>query len=215
MNVFCVYWGNKYDVSYVYALKEMVNKYLTVPHTFKCITTEKIEGINTMLPYVPYYGWWQKIGLFSPRVATEPSIYFDLDVIITGNIDYLADYTSTFSAPANWAASGHGGIQSSVMCWPGNWNYPYEKFNYLNDKKKYWGDQEYLTELLGNNWNAIPHVGSYKYHCKNEIKKDLKIICFHGKPDPHEVTDKWILPYTLTLNKLIKLSNQSVLEKVL
>ncbi len=214
LTILCVYWGDKYDISYVYALKEMVKKNLTIPHTFKCITTEKLEGIQTVLPFVPYNGWWQKIGLFAPRIAIGPTIYFDLDVVITGNLDYLVNFTNTFSAPANWAESGHGGIQSSVMCWPGNWSKPYDHFDYVNDRERLWGDQEYLTELLKDNWVKIPGIGSYKYHCKNNLPKDLKVICFHGKPDPHEVNDNWLLPFTQTLITRIKSNKPSYLNKV-
>ena len=84
LTVYCVYWGDKYDKAYVYALKEMVDRNLTIPHEFVCITTDKFEGIQTKLPFVPYHGWWQKIGLFAPFIAQGPSLYFDLDVVITG-----------------------------------------------------------------------------------------------------------------------------------
>lgn len=204
LTVFCVYWGDKYDVAYVHALKAMVEKNLTIPHDFKCITTQKIEGVQTVLPFVSYQGWWQKIGLFAPHIATGPSIYFDLDVVITGNIDYLVNFTNSFSAPKNWAASGHGGIQSSVMCWCGNWHLPYNKFDYPKDRERLWGDQEFLTELLKDDWQKITGVGSYKYHCKNGIPKDLNVICFHGKPDPHEVSDPCLLQYTQMLIMSIK-----------
>lgn len=214
LDVFCVYWGDKYDVAYVHALKEMVGKHLTVPHNFKCITTQKIEGVQTVLPYVPYYGWWQKIGLFAPRIATNRSLYFDLDVVIIDNIDYLADYTNRFSAPPNWAQSGHGGIQSSVMAWPGNWFKPYEQFNYLIDRARLWGDQEFLTELLGDDWQKISNVGSYKYHCRNGKPEDLSVLAFHGKPDPHEVSDEWLLPYIQTLITNINENKPNILDKV-
>lgn len=206
LTVFCVYWGNKYHKGYVYALKEAVKQNLTIDHDFICITTEKLPGIMTRLPFVPYHGWWQKIGLFAPTITTGPSIYLDLDVIITGNIDYLADYTNTFSAPANWAQSGHGGIQSSVMCWPGNWTEPYERFKPLwpEVSKRLWGDQEFLWEMLGDNWQRIPGVGSYKYHAKSGIPDWMKVCVFHGKPDPHEVNDQWILSRTSTLRSHIK-----------
>lgn len=203
LTVWCVFWGDKYDKAYVYALKEAVEKNLTIPHEFKCITKEALPGIQTRNPPVPYRGWWQKIGLFYPGVATGPSLYFDLDVVISGNLDYLADYTDTFSAPSNWAKSGHGGIQSSVMAWPGKWHLPYEKFNYAVDSERLWGDQEYLWELLGDKWQPIPHVGSYKYHCRANIPDWIRVICYHGKPDPHEVNDAWVLPYTSTLRSLI------------
>lgn len=215
LTVWCVLWGDKYNSAYVYALKEMVEKNLTIEHRFICITKQKLDGIMTRNPPVPYEGWWQKIGLFAQGVSNGPSIYLDLDVVIVGNIDYLADYTDTFSAPANWAASGHGGIQSSVMCWPGKWHKPFTEFNYQIDKAKFYGDQEYLWNMLGDNWQKIDHVGSYKYHVRpnGSIPDDMRIMCFHGKPDPHEVTEPCMLPYTSTLRSLIKSSMETVSQK--
>lgn len=212
LDVFCVYWGNKYNIAYVYALQEMVAEYLTVPHHFKCITTDTIPGVDTVLPFVPYYGWWQKIGLFAPNIATKRSIYLDLDVVITGNIDYLVNFTHRFSAPANWAQSGHGGIQSSVMAWPGNWQIPFLKFNYREHCELFYGDQEFLTYILKKEWLIIPGIGSYKYHCKKGKPDNKNIICFHGKPDPHEVKDDWLLPFTQTLHTNIKLNKPNHLE---
>ena len=221
LTVLSVFWGNKYDKGYVYALKEMVEKNLTIPHDFKCITTEPLPGIQTVLPFVPYDGWWQKIGLFAPTIATGPSLYFDLDVLITGNIDYLAEYTDTetLAAPANWAQSGHGGIQSSVMAWRGRWTIPFDMFRYKwKDRKElasghtqfgnkvYWGDQEFLWDILGDNWKRIEGVGSYKYHVRpnGEVPDWMNVCVFHGKPDPHEVNDPCLSAYTTTLRNHIK-----------
>lgn len=216
LDVWCVCVGDKYHTGYVKALQEAVQKYLTIPHNFKCITTSKIEDVHCVLPFAPYQGWWSKLNLFAPRMAQRPAIYLDLDVVIVDNIDFLAEYTDTFSAPANWAQSGHGGIQSSVMAWPGNWSDPYQDFDYQNDSKRLWGDQEYLWELLGDDWRKIPHVGSYKYHIRptGQIPDWLKIACFHGKPDPHEVNDQCLSAYTTTLHRNIKSSMASGSEIV-
>jgi len=204
ITVFCVCVGDKYHSGYVYALREMVENFLTIPHEFKCISDKELIGIDTIKPVKAYHSWWSKLNLFAPGIATGKSIYLDLDVVITKNIDYLAEYTDTFSAPANWAQSGHGGIQSSVMCWPGNWSKPFDDFNYENDSSRLWGDQEFLWELLGDDWQKVQHVGSYKYHCRENIPDWLHVCAFHGKPDPHEVKDEWMLPFTATLHSHIK-----------
>lgn len=209
LTVWCVCTFDKYDSGYVYNLKEMVENNLSIPHEFKCITTRKLEGIHTVFPALPYQGWWSKLNLFSR--ADGPSIYFDLDVLIVDSIDYLADFTDNFSAPANWAQSGHGGIQSSVMCWPGSWTYPLEHLQWPQARSKYWGDQEYLWDLLGEDWQRIPGIGSYKYHVRpaQQIPEGLSTIVFHGKPDPHEVDDPCISSFTATLRNHIKSSTDS------
>ena len=226
LTVWCVCIGEKYDSGYVYALKEMVGKYLTIPHHFKCITKRKLEGITTVLPPVPYQGWWGKMGLFAPLVATGPSLYFDLDVVLTKNIDYLADYTEeTFAAPENWARSGHGGIQSSVMAWSGNWNEPYNRIKPLwpgtptSDGylilggKRFWGDQEFLWDMLGDYWTRIPGIGSYKYHCQAEIPNWLKVCVFHGEPKPIEVHDPWISSFIAPLRRYINVNTHGGSQK--
>jgi len=195
LNVWSVCVGDKYPIGYVLALKKMVADNLTIEHQFNCITTHKIDGVNCIKPFLPYSGWWSKLNLFSPRVPEGPNIYFDLDVIITGNIDFLYSFAlCKFAAPENWAQSGHGGIQSSVMAWNGTWRRPFEEVQkqWPDIRKRLWGDQEFYWELLGDDWIRIPGIGSYKYHCKNGLPKELKVITFHGKPDYHEVDAEWI-----------------------
>ena len=163
-----------------------------------------MDGINCVAPICAYEGWWQKTSLF--EVANGPSLYFDLDSVIVGGLDYLVPYTNyKISAPANWAESGHGGIQSSVMAWNGEWKEPYRKLNYEEAKNRLWGDQEWLTELVGKDFKRIPHVYSYKYHCKPSCSfpVDASVITFHGKPDYHEVGQKWVKDYMSTYTSIL------------
>ena len=169
----------------------MVERHLDAPHTFKCLTDKSIPGVVCVKPLKPWHGWWQKLCLFGQ--AEGPSLYFDVDVVITGSLDYLVPFTrNVLAAPANWGQSGHGGIQSSVMAWNGTLREPYQKFNYGVDSKRLWGDQEYLSELYGDNFIKLPGIYSYKYHCRNGLPGDCSVAVFHGKPDPHEVSDAWV-----------------------
>jgi hypothetical protein len=223
LSVWAVCVGDKYHPGYVYALKEAVERHLSVPHVFKCITEHELPGIQTVEPLEPYPGWWSKMNLWA--LATGPSLYFDLDVVITGSLDYLFPYTQheyQFAAPANWARSGWGGIQSSVLAWRGNWSDPFDKiagewpgtvdadgYRTLGGKK-YWGDQEYLWEMIGDCWIRIPRVYSYKYHCRSgKPPSDMAVCVFHGSPKPHEVYDEWLLPSTSILRSRISSSTGS------
>lgn len=191
ITVYSVLWGDKYPVDYVYRLKSMVQRNLTVPFQFVCITDQEIDGVKCIKPLVHWHGWWQKLSLFG--VADGPSLYFDLDTVITGNIDFLVPYTeNVLSAPANWGQSGHGGIQSSVLAWNGTLKEPFLRFNYDIDSPRLWGDQEYLSELYKDQFTPIEGVGSYKYHCRGGLPDWCKVVCFHGKPDYPEVHDSWV-----------------------
>lgn len=194
LTVFCVCVGTKYSPVYVKLLQAMVARNLSVPHRFVCVTDYQFfEDLETIAPPVPWSGWWQKLALF--KLATGPSLYFDLDVVITGNLDYLVPYTEhEFAAPANWGQSGHGGIQSSVMAWNGTWREPFERFTAAGGKSTLWGDQEFLTQIRGDDFVKLPGIVSYKYHCRDQgqVPKGASVVVFHGKPDPHEVTDAWV-----------------------
>jgi hypothetical protein len=198
----------------VYALQEAVAANLKAPHRFRCITERRLPGIECVEPQLPYGGWWSKLNLFAPGVAIGPSLYFDLDVVITGSLDYLVEYTEhEFAAPANWARSGHGGIQSSVMAWRGDWTAPYE---YIRPQwpavtQRLWGDQELLWEMLGDRWVRIQRgIYSYKYHCRDgKPPADMAVCVFHGDPKPLEVCDGWLWSYTRTLRSRTRSSTGS------
>ncbi len=208
LTVWAVCVGDKYHSGYVYALQEAVRKHLKLEHEFKCITDRSLPGIPTVEPVETYPGWWSKLNLFAPGIATGPSLYFDLDVVITGSLDYLVDFTAhEFAAPANWAQSGWGGIQSSVMAWRGNWTAPFEyiKPQWPQVTKRLWGDQELLWEMLGERWVRIPGIYSYKYHCGEGKRPDDMAVCvFHGDPKPVDVGDEWLSSLTSTLRRRIK-----------
>jgi len=105
----------------------------------------------------------------------------------------------TLCAPANWGQSGHGGIQSSVLAWSGQLTEPFEKFDFAKDSKRLWGDQEFLSELYGDNYTRLPRIYSYKYHCMGKrLPLDASVVCFHGRPDYHEVSDDWVRQFAYT-----------------
>lgn len=213
IDVWCVFWGTKYHPGYVYALKRAVGEHLEEPHRFRCLTDRDLPNIETVRPPHAWPGWWSKLNLFA--VADGPSLYFDLDVIITGGLDYLLPFArERFAAPANWAQSGHGGVQSSVMAWNGTWRDPEKRFDPDRDMARLWGDQEFLWELLGDDWTRIPHVYSFKYHCTSNLRGDEAVVVFHGKPDPHEA-GQWTWSYTRTLRSIISDSMQHGFEQAL
>lgn len=199
IDIWCVKVGDKYRSEHVDNLHRMVDKNLSRPYRFNCLTQSKFDG------------WWAKIDLL---LKDGPAIYFDLDVVIVDEIDSLARMaeTNTFSMAKNWANSGHGGWQSSVMLWSNERENLHAGFDYSRVSEatgpencrnfgwyieesgvRHWGDQEWLT-YNAQDVTEIPAglVVSYKYHCRGGLPDRAKVVCFHGKPDYWEVSDPWI-----------------------
>jgi len=205
ISIWCVCVGNKYSNDDVYKLWAMCEANMPEPFAFKCLSDRRIPGVFTLVPNEVWPGWWSKLLLF--RYATGPCLYLDLDVVIVGDLSRLK--SGKLSLPANWAQSGHGGCQSSVMAWDSR----IERLGWLADNFRpaeltaptngnhgyyhgLWGDQEYITQQLGSpggpNIKPMTGVYSYKYHCQSRPPDDAAVVCFHGNPKPKEVTDEWV-----------------------
>lgn len=201
INIWCVCVGDKYSYKHVDSLNRMVDKNIYQPYIFNVLTESDKPG------------WWAKLDLFS---KPGPALYFDLDTVIVNDITPLANYANaTIAATKNWARSGHGGFQSSVLCWrsqkkdipatfdnarlgPADGPKHCRNFGWYSDRDgaRHWGDQEYLTHNYGREITEIEPglVVSYKYHCQNGPPPPKAIaVCFHGKPDYWEVKEDWIL----------------------
>lgn len=207
INIWTVCVGNKYTDEDVYIVRNMVAKHLEEPHDFYCLSDRQIGDINCFIPDEKWPGWWSKLLLF--RYAGGQVLYLDLDVVIVGDLGRLI--SKELSMPANWAQSGHGGCQSSVMSWdsietrlefipdtfnPKKLSKPNPPNYGLYGEHKLWGDQEYITDCIGDPGHeikAMEHVFSYKYHCRNGLPEDASVICFHGNPKPNQVSDAWVL----------------------
>lgn len=201
LTVFSVCNGDKYSDYYPQRLQREVKKHLTIPHRFVCVTDgREIEGVNCLPMDDAYPGWWQKCQLFREGVATEQNLFMDLDVVITGSLDGIVrDYCgSPFSILTNWAASGWGGCQSSVMAWKDNYmvRQIYDLFDYESVSKRLHGDQCWITELRDTKRIEVNPIdpkltASYKYHCRESLPKGCKIVVFHGDPKPADVREDW------------------------
>jgi hypothetical protein len=162
-------------------------------------------GINC-LP-LPYYSgdWYSKIGLYNEELYNpeDQIFYFDLDTVVTGNLDEIFEYRGDFIILRDfYRKDGYG---SGLMAWrPHAVNHMWK--NYRKTKCKH-GDQGWPeTQYPGADiWQEVypEKVISYKVHVRGKgIQKNHKhtnypgslntasIVCFHGKPLPHEVQNE-------------------------
>lgn len=95
-------WGDMYGAEDVNRLRAMLARNLTVPHVFHC-STEAPEGLRPdivvhPLPAVDFCDWdpgfARKVAIFSADflgLEGELLLQIDLDMVIIGNVDFVAD----------------------------------------------------------------------------------------------------------------------------
>ena len=199
--------GNHAPDDEVRTLKRQVDRHLSEPHIFQCISEHSIDGIHNVQPLNDLPGWWGKVNLFSGAVSHTRNLWLDLDVVITGSLDGLVAPIngSQIRIGKNWAQSGHGGCQSSVMYWEGvGARVIHDEFDPAiahwpprNEPGILWGDQEWCTQLRDEGRLDVEYFDSadmvsYKYHCRDGLPEGAKVVVFHGKPDPADVNDAWV-----------------------
>lgn len=203
-----VFAGHKYPPDYVERLRQAVARHLTVPHEFVCLTDRPGEVACTALPIpLDLESWWGKVALFGD-VIDERILFFDLDTVLTGNIDDFARYdgdlalikpfyrdTGYASGVMNIAPGAHREV------WDRFAKSPREAIAFCaRNADPSWnnGDQRWLefTAPGADYWqDLLPgQLVSYKIHCRpnGSLPDGARVLCFHGKPDPHEVRDPWV-----------------------
>jgi hypothetical protein len=163
LTVACVYvQGNvPYTDEYVHRLKSMVERNLNQRHRFVCLSDRGVPGVDVVRIKSPdgIPGWWSKIELFNPQhQLTGRVLYLDLDVLVTGPLDGIADYDAKFAlVPDGGTFKGRGGLSvvkrynSSVMVWDNraSVNRLYQLWN-PSVARRLWGDQDYIGQMLPN-----------------------------------------------------------------
>ena len=168
--------------------------------------------------------WWSKLYMFSPDMPLKGNIlFFDLDVVIFDNIDPLFSYNENrfniirdFNRcrVKDWTQSN-----SSCMRWEaGTMNYLYDNFvkDYSRIMKQNWGDQDWIMKEGKDdiNWWPDEWIRSYKWEMiglkdtkllnkdgKSYFRKPVdvnpgnRVAVFHGKPNPMECADEWVIKH--------------------
>lgn len=201
LTVACVKAGTAYGPEYVTKLHAMVSRHLTLPFRFECFTDKPVEGINCRPIIDNLPGWWGKLGLFAPGIFEDRVLFFDLDTVILGSLDQIAAYEGPFAILQDFMFPPHYG--SGVMAWMPSaktetiWSRWNESGRPLPER----GDQKCIEDVL-RSVNMTPDLWhelhpqsfvSYKLDCfYRPPVSDAKVVCFHGKPKPHECKREFI-----------------------
>ena len=222
----CVIHGEYYPWEYVEKLYSSLQRHFSYPVHLHVWTEAARDVPKHFIKHElrdlgvkgPKKSWWYKMQLFNPKAHKGRLFYFDLDVVITSNLDWMLhlsedkfwavrDFRYLFRKSKSW------NFNSSVMVfntetWSGLW----KKFKQASDyyMRQFNGDQDFVnTEVPQNHkgfldWNKIK---SFRWQVqdggidfiyrtypnkgkpRDHIFHDLSIVIFHGEPKPHEITD--------------------------
>jgi hypothetical protein len=232
INCACVIHSDGYDWQYVDKLYNMLSKNFTRPvklHVYtendRVVPDHMVKHVLQEWPGVagPKKSWWYKMQLFNPQLFDGHLLYFDLDVVITGNLDWI----ETLSQRNFWAIhdfrrlwkKSTRTINSSMMYFDTKtYSYVWDKFQQLSltaAMAQYQGDQDFITEavnpshlryfdldrIISWRWQALDRGPKNRRPWNKLIQSETKIpettsvLVFHGEPKPHEIQDPVIQYY--------------------
>lgn len=206
-------YRSKFDACHVNALYEMVEKNLTLPHRFSCITDDA-AGIRPEIRIIPL--WHDFEDLKNPGKKLGPSCYrrlkafsaeakeiigerifsLDLDTVIVGNIDEVVNRSEDFVCYGGTAKNTayNGGMfllraGSRAQVWTSF--DPITSPKITRAKQITGSDQgwiSYVLKGLDPIWTEADGVYSFQKHFaktgRTELPENAKIINFNGNVDP-------------------------------
>lgn len=198
LNVVCVLrQGGKvgYDASWVEKLMHGVQRNLTLPYQFTCLSDCDVPCNRIPLENTGA-GFWSKLQLFRPGQFTGPVLYIDLDAIVCQNIDEIVHRVQDQNF-VMWLEPRTHVHSSAIMWWQGDHSHlwdlyksqPESHWQQLHTEKHSYGDQGFIADHVSHTVfqdhvpNAWFHLASKR---DNEFDfSEVKILQFiktHTKP---------------------------------
>jgi tetratricopeptide (TPR) repeat protein len=220
---YCVKWGTKYGPEYVNKLYNGVCKFFKFKLLFFCLTDDPTGLDPSIVPLQldpSLKTWWTKACLFSEKFIKAPfekdpkhpiftssnllNVYIDLDVVITGDLSFLASFKGKFGilntenifCEINTADC----YNSSVVVWKG-FQFS-EIYDLLIDLREYLMNFlfrfDFWLEMMVQNSNILQKdfpgkIKDFRQECQNDVlPSDTSIVIFPRDPKPHECDQKWV-----------------------
>lgn len=177
---------------------------------------EPWTGDNT-----PKKAWWYKMQLFNAKHFAGNLLYLDLDVVIARELNFVRDCDpKTFWGIRDFKylqSQQFHTINSSMMWWNvQQFDWVWHKFcdqGATAVARQFAGDQDYITHVIPLKQRQFfddCYFESYRWQCLDggydfprrvyhrpgsgvSIAADTALVVFHGRPNPHEVSDPEIV----------------------
>lgn len=181
------------------------------------IITQPLPILETEKEYQTKYSYRKEAALCDDNLGNlkgKRVFFFDLDVVIISNLDSFFNYPqgNKFYIINDWNTSGNSVGQASCYSWVvGTLGYIktyYEQHPKEVIKRFFTASQEYLSSKIiekegslnfwPDNWfcsfryHCLPKIGPLRHFIVPKIptnRADLKVIVFHGFPNPKEAIE--------------------------
>jgi len=163
-----------------------------------CLSDVEVDGVPTVRLRRNFPKWWAKMNLFSDCIDGDV-LFFDLDTVVLGDINpFNVGKTTALRDFYRSHLLGSGLMYIAQAdkkpIWDAFCKNP-ELHMAKHARFPLIGDQGFLNGRLdAQRWqDVLPGaVVSYKAHCQDGVPQRAKVVCFHGKPRPWNVTREWI-----------------------
>ncbi len=227
----CVIHGDGYSWDYVDRLYNMLTRNLSCEVRLHVYTEEHRHVPAPMIKHVlenwniqgPRRSWWYKMQLFNPQHHAGPLLYFDLDLLIIKNIDWIAQLPlDTFWSVRDfkhlWRPTTYD-VNSSIMWWDTTqydwlWKH-FRKENIAKILSQYHGDQNFINDHIPHHQRRCfdtARVKSWRWQCLDggydfakkryrkpqdgtRVDNHTDIVVFHGQPKPGDLQDPLVLEH--------------------
>lgn len=165
--------------------------------------------------------WWAKMEMFN---LPGPVLYLDLDTVLIDSINELADWVTRSKDCLLMLRDFYTNKRSTgILGWNGDlrwitdsfieqvasgatWRQQSHAVHLITKRGRFRGDQDWLRSFLPDHpelsvalaQDVMPGIYSYKVHVRehNAVPNDARIICFHGRPRPHQIqTAPWMAEF--------------------
>ena len=210
INIVCVLRSNGkvgYDATWVDRLKKAVERNITIPHQFHCLSDCEVPCNRIPLEDIGL-GWWAKMQLFRPGLFNGPVLYFDLDTVICQNIDDIVNSVKNEKF-VMWYESDKDIHSSAMMWWNGDYSFVWDK--YLSHSPEYWMEKYKVVPLLGDQGFISEHVKHSLF--TNMLPKEWFHISHKHDSDETDFSKVKILHFRKSNNKPSTLPNHPLVKK--
>lgn len=184
--------GPEWIPQYVINFKKGLDRHLTIPYRFVCLSDIEITGIDTIPLIGLDTGYWCKMQMFRPELSFNSNcLYFDLDTIVKGDIDEIVNQITTekfVMLQDPWKPTQSG---SGIMWWNGDYSFLWEEYttkpqsawHKLYNEHPRFGDQGFIIDRVEHTrfQDIVKNPNWFGKFGKAESVKDTKIIIFAGR----------------------------------